>query len=54
MLTRCPHERVIIRCPDGARIIVEYAGKHHGNEARLGFDAPANYVIIREELEKTP
>lgn len=46
-------ERVFIDCPDGSRIAVAlYRLKRNG--ARLTFDAPREYRILREEVADLP
>lgn len=50
-LTRKPGERVVLTMPDGRTITVtfwEYQHRRHG--AKLSFEAPADVVIMREEL----
>jgi carbon storage regulator CsrA len=49
VLTRREGERVQIRCPDGTVVWVRLVLIEPG-KARLGFEAPANVLITREEL----
>lgn len=47
-------ERVVLRMPDGREVVVTLAETARGadgkGKALLGFDAPADVVIYREEL----
>jgi len=49
ILSRKVDERVIITTPDGKEISVMLV-RQGTDRARLGFEAPANYRIRREEL----
>ena len=51
ILTRKPREAVILELPDGRRVTVVLMDVHHnGTRVRLGFDAPADVKIHRDEL----
>lgn len=47
-MKRHENESVIILCPDGKQIKVIVA--RDGKAPRLGFEAPDEYKILREEL----
>ena len=49
VLTRRPGESVVLVLPDGRRVSVTFV-QHHGHGAVLGFDAPHDVRIWREEL----
>ena len=49
ILTRRPGESIMIELPTGERIQVAVLGQK-GNQVRVGIDAPADMVILREEL----
>ena len=49
ILSRRPNETIIIVCPNGDRITVMNT-EVRGDKARLGFDAPRDYVIHRSEV----
>lgn len=52
VLSRRPQERVKITCPDGTEIwVLPLRGTDHGR-IQLGFDAPREVVIQREEIIK--
>jgi len=51
VLSRERDERVIIRCPSGESIEVAVC-EILGRKVRLGFVAPASYVIDREEVDR--
>jgi carbon storage regulator CsrA len=48
-MTRRAGERVIITCPDGTQIEVVVTECRNGR-AKLGIEAPRDYIIDREEL----
>ena len=51
ILTRKPRESVVIQLPDGRRVTVVVMDVHRtGQRIRLGFDAPADVKIHRDEL----
>jgi len=51
ILTRKPRESVVIQLPDGRRVTVVLMDVHRtGQRVRLGFDAPADVKIHRDEL----
>ena len=49
ILTRRPGETIMIELPTGEQIQVAVLGQK-GNQIRLGIDAPADMVILREEV----
>ena len=49
VLTRRPGETIMIELPSGERIQVAVLGQK-GNQIRLGIEAPADTLILREEL----
>ena len=54
-LSRCIGESICITCPDGTELkvtLVSFRENHKGriNSCRLGFDAPKDYLILREEF----
>jgi carbon storage regulator CsrA len=49
-LTRKIRQKTFIDCPDGTRIEVDLVAIA-GNRVKLGFTAPAEYKIVREEIE---
>ena len=53
ILTRRVGETIIIETPAGERIEVAVLGVK-GNQVRVGTEAPANMVILREELADSP
>lgn len=48
-LSREPQEAVIITAPDGTEIRVSI-NKVRGDKVTIGFEAPANFIIDREEV----
>ena len=50
ILTRRTEEAVAITCPDGRQVVVRVLGIVEG-AARLGFDAPADYKILRDNAK---
>ena len=50
ILTRGPQQKVFIRLPDGRQVVVEVVEAVSKNKIRLGFQAPDDVVILREEL----
>lgn len=54
ILQRKPGERVILTLPDGTRIGVAVVRFLAGSSAvRLGFDAPRDVTIHREEVQQS-
>jgi carbon storage regulator len=53
ILTRRPGESIIIELPTGEQITVTVLGAK-GSQVRIGTDAPAEYMILREELVDFP
>ncbi len=51
VLKRREGESLIIKTPDGQEIIVMLT-QYRGELTNVGIEAPDDYVIIREELEK--
>jgi len=54
ILGRSLNQSVIIQAPDGARIrvmLTEVRDYYGAKSVRLGFDAPDDYRILREEVE---
>ena len=51
ILTRRPGETIMIELPSGEQIQIAVLGQK-GNQVRVGIDAPADMVILREELVK--
>lgn len=51
ILTRHVGDRVRITLPDGRHMWVVYLADHFG-KIRLGFDAPKDVIIVREEVLK--
>lgn len=49
ILTRHPGETIILETPAGEHIQLIVLGVK-GNQVRVGIDAPADVVILREEL----
>ena len=49
ILTRRPGESIIIELPTGEQIKLAVLGVK-GNQVRVGTEAPADMVILREEL----
>jgi sRNA-binding carbon storage regulator CsrA len=49
VLSRCPGERVLIRCPQDVILAVTVVEADRGR-VRLAFAAPPECVIVREEL----
>jgi carbon storage regulator CsrA len=47
ILTRKTEEAVTITCPDGQAVVVRVLGIDGGN-VRLGFDAPQDFKILRD------
>jgi carbon storage regulator CsrA len=47
ILTRRTEEAVTITCPDGQQVVVRVLGISEG-AARLGFEAPDDYQILRD------
>jgi len=52
ILARRQDESLIITTPTGEEIRVLIMDAYHGF-AKLGIEAPADYLILREELRKT-
>lgn len=52
VLSRRADEKIIIRLPNGESIVVLMV-EIRDKKARLGFTAPPDCVIIREELESS-
>ena len=50
ILTRGPQQKVFVRLPDGRQVVVEVVEAVSKNKIRLGFQAPDDVVILREEL----
>jgi carbon storage regulator CsrA len=48
-LTRRSFESIILQLPDGQEIHVQVRNVH-GNQVRIGIKAPADVIILREEL----
>jgi sRNA-binding carbon storage regulator CsrA len=52
---RLPNDRrneIVIRCPDGERIVVKVLpGRRGGGQIRVGVDAPARFTVLRGEIE---
>ena len=51
VLTRRIGETFIIQTPSGERVEVTVLGQK-GNQIRIGTDAPAEFSILREELQE--
>ena len=49
MLTRYPHQRVFINCPNGDIIEIFIKEVQSRQRIRFGFDAPKEYKICRGE-----
>jgi len=49
VLSRRKDESVIIRLPDGTTIQVMITAVH-GDKVRIGFNAPKEVIILREEV----
>lgn len=43
-------ERAVVTCPDGTEIRVKYIKMESRKQVYIGIDAPADYVIDREEI----
>ena len=53
VLSAFENQSIYIKCPDGTDIQVRFLEKR-GDSIRLGFEAPLEYVIVREKFyEKT-
>lgn len=52
ILGRRLDERIIICLPDGRRVTVTFVGMSHGGQVRLGFEAPEDVEIDREEIRR--
>jgi len=52
ILARRQNESLIITTPNGEEIRILIMDAYHGF-AKLGIDAPAEYLILREELRET-
>ena len=50
VLSRNKGERVILTCPGGVKVTVTFI-RYNGRSILLGFDAPEDCIISREELE---
>ena len=50
LINRKPQEVIFIKCPDG-KIIEVMLTKINGNSAIIGFTAPDDYRIIREDAK---
>lgn len=48
ILTRKIEEAVTITCPDGQEVVVRVVGFPSAGEVRLGFDAPRDVKILRD------
>lgn len=51
VLSRFPGEKVYIITPDGTRLIIQAVEFRQGR-MKLGFEAPAGYVVHREEVQR--
>jgi carbon storage regulator CsrA len=51
VLSRKVTQSVVINCPDGTQIKVVFVEQIANHKIRLGFDAPQDYRIFREELQ---
>lgn len=51
VLSRKKSERVFVTLPDGDRVVVAVV-KIRGDKVRLGFDAPADVIIARDDCKK--
>jgi carbon storage regulator len=49
VLSRNPDERIVLVLPDGRRVTVLYANIH-GQQIRLGIEAPSDVRIYRGEI----
>lgn len=52
VLSRHVNERVVIVLPDGRRIYVTPLDIRSGFKIRLGFDAPKDIIVDREEVRR--
>lgn len=50
ILKRNCSEKVIIKCPDGKVINIYLTEIVSNSSAKIGFEAPQNYIILREEV----
>ena len=50
VLSRYPNEWIHIVCPNGEVIKICYIESRDKLKIRLGFDAPEDYKILREEI----
>lgn len=51
VLTRNVDERVVVTLPDGRRMYVTLVAIRTGERAKLGFNAPSDVQIQREEIQ---
>lgn len=51
VLTRKPGERLFIDVPGGDRIIITLIDPRY-DKARIGVEAPRDYVVVREEIAR--
>ena len=55
ILTRKYQQKIVITCPQGDVVIKIMEVKRklkHATQVRIGFDAPKEFVILRDELLK--
>ena len=51
LLSRRNEEYITITTPDDQEIIIKVVSAEHG-KVKLGFDAPQNFLILRNELQE--